>query len=62
MSKNTHRLTRKRFERLVAAKYGMQVREVHDVVMRNTVEPVKRMQEKIQTAKRRRTVREGRKR
>lgn len=62
MSKNTHRLTRKRFERLAAAKYGMQVREVHDGVMRNTVEPVKRMQEKIQTAKRRRMVREGRKR
>lgn len=62
MSKDTHRLTRKRFERLMAAKYGLQVREVHDGVMRSTVNPLKRMQEKIQTAKHRHTVREGRKR
>lgn len=62
MSKNTHRLTRKRFERLMAAKYGMQVREVHDMAMRNIVEPGKRIQEKTQTTKHRRTVREGRKR
>lgn len=62
MSKDTHRLTRKRFERLMAAKYGMQVREVHDMVMRDVVEPGKRIQEKTQTAKHRRTVQEGRKR
>lgn len=62
MSKDTHRLTRKRFERLMAAKYGMQVREVHDGVMRSVVEPGKRMQEAANAEKYRRTVREGRKR
>lgn len=51
MSKDTHRLTRKRFERLMAAKCGVQVREMHDMVMANVVNPLKRMQEKHQSEK-----------
>lgn len=62
MSKNTYRLTRKRFEKKLAAKCGVQVREVHEVIMKDVVNPLKRRQEAWQTAKHRRTVREGRKR
>lgn len=51
MSKYTHRLTRKRFERLIATKYGLQVREVHDIWTERMVNPLKRMQEKHQSEK-----------
>lgn len=42
MSKNTHGLTRKRFEKKLAAKCGVQVREVHEVIMKDVVNPLKR--------------------
>lgn len=62
MSKDAHRLTRKRYERLMAEKYGVQVREMHDAVTEHMVNPLKRMQEAANAEKHRRTVREGRKR
>lgn len=51
MSKDKYRMTRKRIEKKLAAKYGVQVREVHDVIMKDVVNPLKRRQEAWQTAK-----------
>ena len=58
MSKDKCRMTRKRFIKKLAAKHGVQVREVHDLVMHDMVNPLKRMQEDHQTAKHRRAKRE----
>lgn len=48
MSKDKYRMTRKRIEKKLAAKCGVQVREVHEVI-----NPLKRRQEAWQTAKHR---------
>ena len=54
MSKDKYRMTRKRIEKKLAAKYGVQVREV------DVVNPLKRRQEAWQTAKYRYAQREVR--
>lgn len=54
MSKDKYRMTHKRFTKKLAAKHGVQVREVHDLIMHDLVNPLKRMQEEHQTAKHRR--------
>ena len=51
MSKDKYRMTRKRVEKKLAAKYGVQVREVHEMIMKDVVNPRKRRQEAWQTAK-----------
>lgn len=53
MSKDKYRMTRKRIEKKLTAKYGVQVREVHDVIMKDVVNPLKQRQEAWQTAKHR---------
>lgn len=53
MSKDKYRMTRKRIEKKLAAKCGVQVREVHEVIMKDVVNPLKRRQEAWQTAKHR---------
>ena len=58
MSKDKCRMTRKRIESLLAAKHGVQVREVHDLIMHDVVNPLKRMQEEYQTEKHRRAQQE----
>lgn len=60
MSKDKCRMTRRRIEKKLAAKHGVQVREVHDLIMHDVVNPLKRMQEKYQTAKHRHAKREVR--
>ena len=37
MSKDKYRMTRKRIEKKLAAKCGVQVREVHEVIMKDVV-------------------------
>ena len=46
-------MPRKRIEKKLAAKCGVQVREVHEVIMKDVVNPLKRRQEAWQTAKHR---------
>ena len=53
MSKDKCRMSRKRFCKKVAAKFGAQVPEVRDIVREESVEPLKRRQEKWATAKHR---------
>lgn len=53
MSKDKYRMTRKRIEKKLAVKCGVQVREVHEVIMKDVVNPLKRRQEAWQTAKHR---------
>ncbi len=53
MSKDKCRMTRRRFVKKLAAKHGLQVREVRDMVRRDVVNPLKRRQEAWQTAKHR---------
>ena len=53
MSKDTRKITRKRFCRLLAAKIGSQVPEVRDMVRRVMVQPALREQERQQTEKHR---------
>nr|DAU45289.1 MAG TPA: hypothetical protein [Bacteriophage sp.] len=53
-------MTRKRVEKKLAARYGVQVREVHEVIMKDVVNPLKRRQEAWQTAKYRYAQREVR--
>ena len=60
MSKYKYRITRKRVEKKLAARYGVQVREVHEVIMKDVVNPLKRRQEAWQTAKYRYAQREVR--
>lgn len=50
MSKDKYRMNRKRIEKKLAAKYGVQV---HDVIMKDVVNPLKRRQEAWQMAKHR---------
>lgn len=57
MSKDKYRMTRKRIEKKLAAKCGVQVREV---IMKDVVNPLKRRQEAWQTAKYRYAQREVR--
>lgn len=57
MSKDKYRMTRKRVEKKLAARYGVQVREV---IMKDVVNPLKRRQEAWQTAKYRYAQREVR--
>lgn len=57
MSKDKYRMTRKRIEKKLAAKCGVQVREV---IMKDVVNPLKRRQEAWQTAKHRYAQREVR--
>lgn len=52
MSKDKRKITRKRFCRLLAAKSGLQVKEIRDVVRRVMVQPALREQEQ-QTEKHR---------
>lgn len=40
MSKDKYRMTRKRIEKKLAAKCGVQVREVHEVIMKDVVNPL----------------------
>ena len=51
MSKDKYRMPHKRIEKKLAAKCGVQVREVHEVIMKDVVNPLKRRQEAWQTAK-----------
>lgn len=44
MSKNKRKITRKRFCRLLAAKSGLQVQEIRDMVRRDVVTPTLREQ------------------
>lgn len=60
MSKDKYRMTRKRVEKKLAARYGVQVREVHEVIMKGVVNPLKRRQKAWQTAKYRYAQREVR--
>ena len=60
MSKDRCRMTRKRFVKKMAAKHGLQVREVRDMVHNDVVDPAKRMQEEYQTEKHRYAQREVR--
>lgn len=53
MSKDKGRMSRKRFCKKAAGKHGVQVQEVRDMVRKNLVDPLKRRQEKIVTAKHR---------
>ena len=60
MSQDKYRMTRKRVEKKLAARYGVQVREVHEVIMKDVANPLKRRQEAWQTAKYRYAQREVR--
>ena len=60
MSKDKYRMTRKRVEKKLAARYGVQVREVHEAIMKEVVNPLKRRQEAWQTEKYRYAQREVR--
>lgn len=53
MSKDKRKITRKRFCRLLAAKIGLQVTEIRDMVRRVVVQPALREQERQQTEKHR---------
>lgn len=53
MSKDKRKITRKRFCRLMAAKSGLQVQEIRDVVRRAIVQPELRERERQQTEKHR---------
>ena len=50
MSKDKCKMTRKRFKKLMAGRQGVQLREVHDMVSRDMVDPKKRREEAWQTA------------
>lgn len=54
MSKNKRRLTNKRFAKLVAARYGLQVPAVRDAAMRGWINLCKRNQERFNMEKHRR--------
>ena len=49
MSKN-RRISRKKFVRMLAERFGTQVRATGDIVRRELVDPAKRQQEQRQTA------------
>lgn len=51
MSKNKRRLTNKRFAKLVAARYGLQVPAVRDAAMRGWINLCKRDQERLNMEK-----------
>lgn len=53
MSKDKGRMSRKRISKKIAGRFGGQVPEVRDIVRKNPVDPLKRRQEKIVTAKHR---------
>lgn len=59
MSKDKCRMSRKRFCKKAAGRFGGQVPEVRDIVRKNLVDPLKRRQEKIVTAKHRAGKQEG---
>lgn len=48
MSKDKRKITRKRFCRLLAAKSGLQVKEIRDVVRRVMVQPALREQQQTE--------------
>ena len=56
MSKDKCRMSRKRISKKIAGRFGGQVR---DIVRKNLVDPLKRRQEKIATAKHRAGKQEG---
>lgn len=51
MSKNKRTMTRKRFTKLIAANFGLQVPETRDLVMRGVVYRKKRDQERYNMEK-----------
>lgn len=59
MSKDKGRMSRKRISKKIAGRFGGQVPEVRDIVRKNPVDPLKRRQEKIVTAKHRAWKQEG---
>ena len=59
MSKDKGRMSRKRISKKIAGRFGGQVPEVRDIVRKNPVDPLKRRQEKIVTAKHRAGKQEG---
>lgn len=59
MSKDKGRMSRKRISKKIAGRFGGQVPEVQDIVRKNLVDPIKRRQEKIVTAKHRAGKQEG---
>lgn len=59
MSKDKCRMSRKRFCKKAAGRFGGQVPEARDIVRKNLVDPLKRRQEKIVTAKHRAGKQEG---
>ena len=59
MSKDKGRMSRKRISKKIAGRFGGQVPEVRDIVRKNLVDPLKRRQEKIVTAKHRAGKQEG---
>lgn len=59
MSKDKGRMSRKRISKKIAGRFGGQVPEVRDIVRKNLVDPLKRRQEKIVTAKHRAWKQEG---
>lgn len=59
MSKDKGRMSRKRISKKIAGRFGGQAPEVRDIVRKNLVDPLKRRQEKIATAKHRAGKQEG---
>lgn len=59
MSKDKCRMSRKRFCKKAAGKHGVQVQEARDMVREEWVDPLKRRQEKIVSAKHRAGKQEG---
>lgn len=59
MSKDKGRMSRKWISKKIAGRFGGQVPEVRDIVRKNLVDPLKRLQEKRASAKHRAGKQEG---
>lgn len=59
MSKDKCRMSRKRFCKKAAGKWGVQVQEVRDMVREERVDPLKRLQERRNAEKHRAGKQEG---
>lgn len=59
MSKDKGRMSRKRISKKIAGRFDRQVPEVRDIVRKNLVDPLKRLQEKRASAKHRAGKQEG---
>ena len=59
MSKDKGRMSRKRISKKIAGRFGRQVPEVRDIVRKNLVDPLKRLQERRNAEKHRAGKQEG---